>query len=313
MSTQESDSLVVKTVTFLTEFWRDIATGWKPRHSGRPQASSWRDQKSSRPSGLTKLTSNPPSLRGEDTAEDAASVTGGFWIGFENCGDLSDPGVHHIHSIGEHGPARSDTWSRGRSRTMDATTWPGDGSYADPSATRRRSLYDAHMGAAHRRAQEPLTTDWRIKLREAPGRREPEVAAFCEAICRVRQGFPASDRSSNSGRIWSAAVPFPENVSDSEVEISITGAELHPALHIVQRVYAGNQGKHRVTKRGPALSNPMFTLVTREDIAKSASHTPIQRCLRESSDETKFWTFCTDQQWHSRILIAAACQTQRYR
>ncbi|CAJ0954129.1 unnamed protein product [Ranitomeya imitator] len=26
--------------------------------------------------------------------------------------------------------------------------------------------------------------------------------------------------------------------------------------------YDGNQGKHRVTKRGPALSNPMFTLVT---------------------------------------------------
>ncbi|CAJ0946827.1 unnamed protein product [Ranitomeya imitator] len=32
----------------------------------------------------------------------------------------------------------------------------------------------------------------------------------------------------------------------------------------------GNQGKHRVTKRGPALSNPMFTLVTSEDIAESA-------------------------------------------
>ncbi|CAJ0952100.1 unnamed protein product [Ranitomeya imitator] len=32
----------------------------------------------------------------------------------------------------------------------------------------------------------------------------------------------------------------------------------------------GNQGKHRVTKRGPALSYPMFTLVTSEDIAESA-------------------------------------------
>ncbi|CAJ0963851.1 unnamed protein product, partial [Ranitomeya imitator] len=31
----------------------------------------------------------------------------------------------------------------------------------------------------------------------------------------------------------------------------------------------GNQGKHRVTKRGPALSYPMFTLVTSEDIAES--------------------------------------------
>ncbi|CAJ0968275.1 unnamed protein product [Ranitomeya imitator] len=34
----------------------------------------------------------------------------------------------------------------------------------------------------------------------------------------------------------------------------------------------GNQGKHRVTKRGPALSYPMFTLVTSEDIAESVSH-----------------------------------------
>ncbi|CAJ0932057.1 unnamed protein product [Ranitomeya imitator] len=43
--------------------------------------------------------------------------------------------------------------------------------------------------------------------------------------------------------------------------------------------------KHRVTKRGPALSYPMFTLVTSEDIAGSVSHTPIQRCQQESSDE----------------------------
>ncbi|CAJ0959055.1 unnamed protein product [Ranitomeya imitator] len=47
----------------------------------------------------------------------------------------------------------------------------------------------------------------------------------------------------------------------------------------------GNQGKHRVTKRGPALSNPMFTLVTSEDIAESASHTPIQRCQRDLNDQ----------------------------
>ncbi|CAJ0964721.1 unnamed protein product [Ranitomeya imitator] len=49
----------------------------------------------------------------------------------------------------------------------------------------------------------------------------------------------------------------------------------------------GNQGKHRVTKRGPALSNPMFTLVTSEDIAESVSHTPIQRCQRESQRPKK--------------------------
>ncbi|KAM4011848.1 phosphatidylinositol 3-kinase C2 domain-containing subunit gamma-like [Anomaloglossus baeobatrachus] len=102
---------------------------------------------------------------------------------------------------------------------------------------RRRSLYDAHMGAAHGHRHEPPDTlsGWRIKLREAPGRREPEVAAFCAAVCRIRQGFSASDPSCNAGRIWSMAVPFPENVRDSEVEISIAGAELHHPMHMVQR------------------------------------------------------------------------------
>ncbi|CAJ0923548.1 unnamed protein product [Ranitomeya imitator] len=71
----------------------------------------------------------------------------------------------------------------------------------------------------------------------------------------------------------------------------------------------GNQGKHRVTKRGPALSYPMFTLVTSEDIAGSVSHTPIQRCQQESSDEIKFWTLFSDQQSPSRGLIVGRCHT----
>ncbi|CAJ0946953.1 unnamed protein product [Ranitomeya imitator] len=42
-------------------------------------------------------------------------------------------------------------------------------------------------------------------------------------------------------------------------------------LTIVHCIKDGNQGKHRITKRGPALSYPMFTLVTSEDIAESVS------------------------------------------
>ncbi|CAJ0943133.1 unnamed protein product, partial [Ranitomeya imitator] len=70
----------------------------------------------------------------------------------------------------------------------------------------------------------------------------------------------------------------------------------------------GIQGKHQVTKRGPAaLSYPMFTLVTSEDIAGSVSHTPIQRCQQESSDEIKFWTLFSDQRSSSRGLIVGRC------
>ncbi|CAJ0953859.1 unnamed protein product [Ranitomeya imitator] len=39
-----------------------------------------------------------------------------------------------------------------------------------------------------------------------------------------------------------------------------------------QALEDGNQGTHRVTKRGPALSYPMFTLVTSEDIAGSLAY-----------------------------------------
>ncbi|CAJ0940409.1 unnamed protein product [Ranitomeya imitator] len=45
----------------------------------------------------------------------------------------------------------------------------------------------------------------------------------------------------------------------------------------------GNQGKHRVTKRGPALSNPMFTLVTSEDIAESHYNETLQSALDEAA------------------------------
>ncbi|CAJ0926008.1 unnamed protein product [Ranitomeya imitator] len=72
---------------------------------------------------------------------------------------------------------------------------------------------------------------------------------------------------------------------------------------VIHALEHGNQGKHRVTKRGPALSYPMFTLVTSEDIAGSVSHTPIQRCQQESSDEIKFWTLFSDQRSPSRDLI----------
>ncbi|CAJ0950656.1 unnamed protein product [Ranitomeya imitator] len=70
----------------------------------------------------------------------------------------------------------------------------------------------------------------------------------------------------------------------------------------------GNQGKHRVTKRGPALSKPMFTLVTSEDIAESVSHTPIQRCQLEVQRRNKVLEFLlrptTSQQDPDRCCLS---------
>ncbi|CAJ0939418.1 unnamed protein product [Ranitomeya imitator] len=71
---------------------------------------------------------------------------------------------------------------------------------------------------------------------------------------------------------------------DSENQLSTLPEE--KKQKIIRKIMSdGNQGKHRVTKHGPALSYPMFTLVTSEDIAESASHTPIQRCQRDLNDQ----------------------------
>ncbi|CAJ0965901.1 unnamed protein product, partial [Ranitomeya imitator] len=46
---------------------------------------------------------------------------------------------------------------------------------------------------------------------------------------------------------------------------------------------AGNQGKHRVTKRRAALSNPMFTLVTMLKVKKNKHYILTYRCLSSSA------------------------------
>ncbi|CAJ0954134.1 unnamed protein product [Ranitomeya imitator] len=46
---------------------------------------------------------------------------------------------------------------------------------------------------------------------------------------------------------------------------------------------AGNQGKHRVTKRRAALSNPMFTLVTMLKVKKNKQYILTYRCLSSSA------------------------------
>ncbi|CAJ0958968.1 unnamed protein product [Ranitomeya imitator] len=66
---------------------------------------------------------------------------------------------------------------------------------------------------------------------------------------------------------------------------------------------AGGQtqkGKHRVTKRGPALSNPMFTLVTSEDIAESASHADSAMSAGDPATKESFKRSATTFiLWHS--------------
>ncbi|XP_040291232.1 phosphatidylinositol 4-phosphate 3-kinase C2 domain-containing subunit gamma isoform X1 [Bufo bufo] len=178
-----------------------------------------------------------PYLCSEETEEETQTlpITIGFRIGFENYGDLDDPTVHyhHIDSVGVHVPAGRLV----RSHTLDASTWPWDRLYMDRNEMRHHSLYDSHITAPqyHGYSSQTQTIDWRIKLQEIPVKKNPEVAAFSDAVWRIRQKYCAYDQSTNSGRLWSVAVPFPDDIKDSEVEIFFVGDSLHDELHTLQR------------------------------------------------------------------------------
>ncbi|CAJ0919848.1 unnamed protein product [Ranitomeya imitator] len=69
-----------------------------------------------------------------------------------------------------------------------------------------------------------------------------------------------------------------------------------------EEFYACNQGKHRVTKRGPALSNPMFTLVTRGPRDRWS----MESCLCDSSPATTLRFTYDHGQVVSLVVIVAS-------
>ncbi|CAJ0943391.1 unnamed protein product [Ranitomeya imitator] len=97
----------------------------------------------------------------------------------------------------------------------------------------------------------------------------PKVQCFCDSLTSPpseRQGLPNIPKMGKNDLLkMKAAVLFGPDMMNP----MLLGATF---LAIGLWAWAekdGNQGKHRVTKRGPALSYPMFTLVTSEDIAGS--------------------------------------------
>ncbi|CAJ0918454.1 unnamed protein product [Ranitomeya imitator] len=72
--------------------------------------------------------------------------------------------------------------------------------------------------------------------------------------------------------------------------------------------FHGNQGKHRVTKRGPALSYPMFTLVTSEDIAGSVCDIHIAHtCYLPQGGPSSLNEMCIGFLFYYPLLPIAAC------
>ncbi|CAJ0936747.1 unnamed protein product [Ranitomeya imitator] len=89
---------------------------------------------------------------------------------------------------------------------------------------------------------------------------------LCQALSRYDQlryldlSLNDFSKMSNSLCEWQPSL--------SHLNLSNTGLE-QESISLPPNCEDGNQGKHRVTKCGPALSYPMFTLVTSEDIAES--------------------------------------------
>ncbi|XP_075066930.1 phosphatidylinositol 3-kinase C2 domain-containing subunit gamma [Mixophyes fleayi] len=174
---------------------------------------------------VTQELPNPPNV-------------GGFGIGFVNYGDVycSDPSVHyhHIDYLRNIDPPDANNRTLVRSHTLNDGSWPG--LEEDRSHIRRASLYDGHGYSPENSGHlKPPTNDWKIQLLETSLSKNTSVSAFCEAVTVIRRGFSASDRSSNPGRMWSVAIAFPDDVADTEVEISIFSVSLQNPLHIVQR------------------------------------------------------------------------------
>ncbi|CAJ0926660.1 unnamed protein product [Ranitomeya imitator] len=94
--------------------------------------------------------------------------------------------------------------------------------------------------------------------------------------CEIyREGKQSTSRNS----VWEAVVAAARNVDRKQIK-QLTESMDGRLLSVI--IKKGNQGKYRVTKRGPALSNPMFTLVTR-----GLRHRwSLESCLCDSSPAT---------------------------
>ncbi|CAJ0924967.1 unnamed protein product [Ranitomeya imitator] len=92
------------------------------------------------------------------------------------------------------------------------------------------------------------------------------------SLQEVREGLGLSTESgalTYSAALYTIIITVPDGAHNLESLSFSIGAGENPQKRSDMLRNHGNQGKHRVTKRGPALSYPMFTLVTSEDIAGS--------------------------------------------
>ncbi|XP_056198012.1 phosphatidylinositol 3-kinase C2 domain-containing subunit gamma [Falco biarmicus] len=75
-------------------------------------------------------------------------------------------------------------------------------------------------------------TSWSIQLVEANQGSNENTVAFCNAVEKIRNAYPAFDLKTNTGKIWSVARRFPDHILDeSKFKISVwTDSSPYPLL-----------------------------------------------------------------------------------
>ncbi|NWS66682.1 P3C2G kinase, partial [Crotophaga sulcirostris] len=75
-------------------------------------------------------------------------------------------------------------------------------------------------------------TDWSIQLVEANQGSNENTVAFCNAVEKIRNAYPAFDLKTNTGKVWSVATRFPAHIlGESKFKISVwTDSSPYPLL-----------------------------------------------------------------------------------
>ncbi|KAM6214064.1 phosphatidylinositol 3-kinase C2 domain-containing subunit gamma [Sarcoramphus papa] len=75
-------------------------------------------------------------------------------------------------------------------------------------------------------------TSWSIQLVEANQGSNENTVAFCNAVEKIRNAYPAFDLKTNTGKIWSVATRFPDHIlGESKFRISVwTDSSPYPLL-----------------------------------------------------------------------------------
>ncbi|NWU48904.1 P3C2G kinase, partial [Dromas ardeola] len=134
-----------------------------------------------------------------------------FRIGFDNI-DAQCPIFSDNYPFGQEARDESgngEGFLTDTSRRCDiGPTWPGS------------SRYDKE------------STGWSIQLVEANQGSNENTVAFCNAVEKIRNAYPAFDLKTNTGKIWSVATRFPDHIlGESKFRISVwTDSSPYPLL-----------------------------------------------------------------------------------